>query len=178
MGRLWERLLGALGPKQITIEQKPILRGIDHLQETQSERRVINLKSSLSTPNGDINAKTIDHLLAAKDTLGRQKDDNPMGGLPREIVMVRAVARGEPHNELLDNGIRYLVGNAMWQYFGGGDNFLSKVTNAMERHTIPLDTLEDARKIAVNRIADYIDSTGLFISDGKLDWLALCQKYP
>ena len=82
MGFLYERLLEELGPRKVAQAEKrqPGYRGIDFVQVTASEFRVVNLKAGLSTGNGDINSSTVSHLAEAKRhwESHTQGDDNPL----------------------------------------------------------------------------------------------------
>ena len=137
MGYLYERLLEELGPRKVTQAEKrsPGYRGIDFLHTTPSELRVINLKAGLSTSNGDITDSTIRNLVGAKEHWGTLTgaDDNPLAQRERNVVMVRAVARGKRKQTITGKGILWLVGESMWEYFGAG----SGVSQEAQRGTWP-----------------------------------------
>ena len=99
MGYLHERVLEELVTDRVAADQRqlPGYRGVDFLNRTAADLQIINLKSGLSTSNGDISVATVRNLQTARDHWQANPDgvdDNPLARRERNVLMVRAVARG------------------------------------------------------------------------------------
>ena len=182
MGHLYELVLEALGPRKVTSAQKKIpgFRGIDFDQTTHGEFRVVNLKAGLSTSNGDITDATKRNLRQATDywTAHPIVDDNPLRQQSRQVVMIRAVARGPWHREVTPEGILWLVGDATWDYFGGGENLLLRLGEAMGRNPLNYQRYKDMKDQAALRVETYLVEAGLAAADGIIDWPKLLTEFP
>ena len=182
MGHLYERALGELGPQKVTRAEKrtPGYQGIDFVHRTLQQVTVINLKSGLSTANSDISGATIRHLLNARDHWEAipSADDNPLPQQRREVIMVRAVARGERRRTLTDEGILWLVGEAMWAYFGAGEGFLTRLSDALGRHPLDYERYEEEKLQVTERVQQYLVAGGVADSAGRLDWGRLVSMFP
>ena len=182
MGFLYERLLEELGPRKVTKAEKnqPGYKGIDFIQVTASEFRVVNLKAGLSTGNGDINSSTVNHLGDAKLHWEKhpQGDDNPLRQHARTVVMVKAVARGPRRRTTTPGGILWLVGESMWEYFGAGEGLLPRLGEALGRHPLDYDRYLQGKDRAVARTLKYILQAGLASRDGQIKWTELVSRFP
>ena len=182
-GYLFERIFEALGLRKISRDQKqlPGFKGLDFVRETPAETEVINLKSGLSTSNGDISMATSQHLKTAKehrDNLS-EDDDNPLQRPERKkVVMVRAIARGSARKVHTPDGILYLVGDAMWEHFGAGKQFLARLSEALGRNPINRNRYEKEKEKAAHRVATYLRNQGLVKADVTLDWASIVANYP
>ena len=175
MGYLYERLLQELATDRVAAGQRqlPGYHGVDFFNRTAAALQVINLKAGLSTSNGDITGATIRNLLAARDYWQANPegaDDNPLQQQQRVIVMVRAVARGPRKNQVTDDGILWLVGESMWEYFGAGPNFQGRVSAALGRHPLNYQNYEAAKARATVRVVNYLTRANLVHPDGTLNW--------
>ena len=182
MGYLYERLLEELGPRKVTQAEKrsPGYRGIDFLHTTPSELRVINLKAGLSTSNGDITESTIRNLVGAKEHWGTLTgaDDNPLAQRERNVVMVRAVARGNRKRTITGQGVLWLVGESMWEYFGAGAGFLKRLSEALGRNPVDYQRYEYEKGLAAERVIEYLLRGRLADTGGQIDWGLLAAKFP
>ena len=182
MGYLYERLLEETGPQKVTKEQKkrPGYRGIDFVHRTPGELRVINLKAGLSTSNGDITAATRDNLRRAKEHWEAQAlgDDNPLDQRESRVVMVKAVARGKRKETTTDEGILWLVGESMWEYFGAGKDLLKRLSDSLGRNPLDYQRYGDEKVRAAERVANYLAACGLAGHGGEIDWSALAVRFP
>ena len=182
MGYLYERLLEELGPKKLSDAEKakPGFRGIDFVQEAGTTVTVVNLKAGLSTGNGDINDSTVNHLVEAKRHLESTPtaDDNPLRQRKRKVVMVRAVARGSPRRKTTDKGILWLVGDSMWEHFGGGKGLLLRLSKALSRNPLSYDLYAKEKRQAANRLVNYLVKAGLATKGGVIDWPKLVAEFP
>ena len=180
MGHLYERVLEQLGPRKVSSQEKrrPGLRGIDFIEDTPSQHRLVNLKSSLSTPNGDINAQTITTLLTGKQHWESQHrpDDNPLGRARQMCVIIRAVARGPSKQETTADGILWLVGGAMWSYFGGGDDLLKRLGKALGRRPLDFQAYTSELEKAKLRVGNTLRQFSL--QGQRVDWDQLIVRYP
>ena len=182
MGYLYERLLQELGPQKVTQAQKNRTgyKGIDFVQGAPGEFRVINLKSGLSTSNGDITGATRRNLSRAKVHWEGQTgaDDNPLAQRKSKIVMVKAVARGRRRKTTTAEGILWLVGESMWEYFGAGEGLLNRLSDALGRNPLDYRRYEEEKARAAQRVVEYLNAGGLAGPDGKINWSTLIPKYP
>ena len=182
LGFLYERLFQVLGPTKVTTAQKalPGYKGLDFVQPTSKLLRLINLKSGLSTSNGDISLATKQHLQTARDYWESQPeaDDNPLGRHKREVEMVRAVARGSRRRTITPEGIVWLVGDATWRYFGAGDNFLQRLNEALGRNPLDYARYEEEKGKTTARVIAYLQQGGFIRQGGQPDWNALIARYP
>lgn len=182
MGYLYERLLGALGPTKVTTAQKrqPGYRGIDFVQPLTAEIRLINLKAGLSTFNGDITQATKRNLANAKRWWSKQGnvDDNPIGGPELAISTIRAVARGHFRQELTEDGILWLVGDGLWEYFGAGSGFLRRISDSLGRSPLNHDRYKAEQKRAARRVVRFLELEGFADEAHNLNWSALTAKFP
>ena len=185
MGFLYERVLQRLGPQKVTVRQKQQAgyKGIDFVQHTPGTTTLVNLKAGLSTSNGDITESTTRHLKAAKKYWESYDatDDNPLAqqvaGTPA-VVMVRAVARGNPKHDTTGEGILWLVGQSLWEYFGAGPDFLPRLSDALGRNPLIYGRYQQEKQLASGRVEDHIKLLGLADSKGVLDWGAMATKFP
>ena len=182
MGSLYERLLQALGPERVTREQRriPGYIGIDFINRTPDLIEVINLKTGLSTTNNDITQNSRRHLLAARDywKTNQGADDNPLPQELRQIVMVRAVARGGRRRSCTGDEILHLVGESMWRHFGSGEHFLARLGAALDRNPIDLERYEEQKGRATHRVYQYLMMGGFADGEGRLDWDHLADMFP
>ena len=182
MGYLYERLLEELGPRKITQTEKrqPGFRGIDFVQVTPTELRLVNLKSGLSTGNGDINTSTVNHLVEASRYWEEhpQADDNPLRQRNRKVVMVRAVARGSSGKTTTAEGIQWLVGESMWEYFGSGEGLLERLSEALGRNPLAYSHYQDEVSRGVARVVDFLVREGLATPTGQICWPKLVSRFP
>ena len=191
MGHLYELLLGSLGPVKLTKEDKtatPAYQGIDFIQRTPNAIRVINLKAGLATVNSDISNQMRRRLKIAKEfELHRPAhDDNPLQQNRPEVIMVRAVARGAPRNGMVpcnvqgyqDDQLLYLVGASLWEYFGGGQDFLHRVQQALGQNPLDFRRHEWQKARAAVRVRRRL-MDGDFVGPGRqIRWDALIERYP
>ena len=182
MGYLYERLLEELGPRKITQTEKrqPGFKGIDFVQETPTELTLVNLKSGLSTGNGDINSSTVTHLVEAKRYWEEhpQADDNPLRQRIRKVVIVRAVARGPRKETTTAERIQWLVGESMWEYFGSGDGLLERLSEALGRNPLAYSRYQDEVSRVVTRVVDFLVREGLVTYSGQISWPRLVSRFP
>jgi len=182
MGWLYELLIMALGPSKIGNKQKtqPGYRGIDFTQETVMETRLVNLKAGLSTSNGDITSATIRNLVESRDfhRALQTSDDNPLRRDRREVVMIKAVAKGSSKRSVTSDGILWLVGDEMWAYFDAGSNFLARVLDAMGRNPLDFERLKSQLADAASRVEKYLYAENLASRNGNIAWAALLAKFP
>ena len=180
MGYLYERVLEELGLQKVSKEEKkkPGYQGIDFIQLAGTELRVINLKSGLTTSNGDITAATKRNLKDAKDYWEQNPgvDDNPMRRAQRTVKMLKAVARGKPRSVTTD-GVVLLVGDKMWEYFGAGAGLLKRLNSAMGRNPMNHRRYQIRKTKAGKKVREYLDKHRLVRADGQLDWEAIADKY-
>ena len=180
MGHLYERVLETLGPRKLTNEEKntPGHRGIDFIHDTASEHRLVNLKAGLSTANGDISAATVTNLTAAKrhwEATGGS-DDNPLSQTQTNVVMIRAVARGRAKRDQTNEGILWLVGDAMWDYFGGGRDLLRRVSAALGRNPLDFTAYTGQIEGAASRVLRLLARYEL--PGEEVDWDRLIRHFP
>ena len=183
MGSLYERALEALVTDRVAAVQRkePGYRGIDFINRRPDAIELINLKTGLSTSNADISTASVLNLGRAhnywQESLA-QADDNPLGQrAEREIRMVRAVARGPQRFRKTDGGIIWMVGDAMWEHFGGGADFLRRLSDALGRNPLDFTKYEAAKRIAAERVGNYLIRTGLVNPDGTVDWHRVAEMY-
>jgi hypothetical protein len=182
MGHLYERALEELGPRKVSRDEKKRdgYKGIDFIQDTPDELRLINLKAGLSTSNGDITTSTVNNLAAASQYWSRQPvgDDNPLKRRERKVVKIRAVARGPRRTTRTAEGILWLVGDSMWEYFGAGSDLLVRLGIALQRNPFDHVRFQAAKTRAAQRVLSYLERGG-FLRDGKeIDWEKLCSTFP
>jgi hypothetical protein len=181
MGHLYERALEELGPRKVSLEEKrrPGYRGIDFIEERSLEIRLINLKAGLSTSNGDISASTVRNLADAERFWLAQpmQDDNPLRRRERTVTKIRAVARGPSRFTTTTEGIVWVVGDAMWEYFGAGKGFLHRLGAALERNPFDHVRFEKAKASAAGRLLDYLIRGG-YVKGGQVDWARLIDAFP
>ena len=155
-------------------------KGIDFVQATASELRVVNLKAGLSTGNGDINSSTVDHLVEAKQhwESHAQGDDNPLRQRARPVVMVRAVARGPRRRTTTRAGVLWLVGESLWEYFDAGGGLLARLGEALGRNPLDYGRHQEGKNRAVARTLEYLVQAGLAARDGPINWSELVARFP
>ena len=180
MGHLYERVLESLGPRKLSNKEKnrPGSRGIDFVQDSSTEHRLVNLKAGLSTANSDISTATINNLTTAKRyrESHREADDNPLNTQTVQCVMVRAVARGPAKREVTPQGILWLVGDAMWEYFGGGRNLLVRLGDALGRNPIDFTAYTGEIELASARMRRLL--SGYELPGQEVDWDRLIRHFP
>jgi len=180
MGHLYERVLESLGPRKLTNAEKgrPGFRGIDFIQDTPTEHRLVNLKAALSTSNSDITTATVSNLASARQRWNADfgRDDNPLRSTPTKALMIRAVARGPAKKELTDKGILWLVGDAMWDYFGGGRDLLRRVGAALGRNPLDFTAYTGQIEGAASRVRRLLARYEL--PGEEVDWDRLLARYP
>ena len=182
MGYLHERLLEELVTERVAADQRknPGYKGVDFFNRTVAELQIINLKSGLSTSNGDISAATATNLQAARNHWQANPDgadDNPLARQRRNVIMVRAVARGPRKHQVTDEGILWLVGESMWEYFGAGPGFLNRVSAALGRNPLDYQNYGAAKGRAEGRVTAYLNRAGLVRQNGTLDWDRITALY-
>ena len=182
MGSLYERVLEALGPERVTREQRrnPGYNGLDFIHRTPALIELINLKAGLSTTNNDITQNMQRTLQAARDywAANRGPDDNPLPQQQRQVVKVRAVARGAARRDRTADGILHLVGESMWQHFGAGDHFPARLGAAIERNPINLEHYEEQKRQAAARVYRYLIAGRFADGEDRLDWDHLADIFP
>lgn len=182
MGHLYERLLEAFGLKKVTNQEKklPGFKGIDFVHHTAGELRLVNLKSGLSTSNGDITAQTATNLVNARDSwINRNApDDNPLQQKAPAVIMVKAVARGASKRTTTREGILWLVGEAMWEYFGAGPNALAALSRAMGETPLNHDTFKQGLDRATAKTLNFLQKQALVDDAGLVRWNELSQRFP
>lgn len=99
-----------------------------------------------------------------------------MRSTPTTAVMIRAVARGPAKNELTDKGILWLVGDAMWDYFGGGRDLLRRVGAALGRNPIDFTIYTGQIEGAASRVRRLLARYEL--PGEEVDWDRLLARYP
>ena len=182
MGHLYERLLEALVTNKVASVQRKEsgYRGIDFFNLRPDAVEIINLKT-LSTSNADISAASSLNLRNARDYWTEyytRADDNPLEQRPERVIrMVRAVARGPRRARETQEGILWLVGDDMWEHFGGGPDFLRRLSDALGRNPLDLARYEEAKAGAARRVETYLTRTGLVESDGTVDWDRVAGTY-
>ena len=183
MGRLYERLLEARVTDRVAAVQRKEAgyRGIDFINRLPDAIELINLKTGISTSNADISAASAQNLETARNywqEVSAQADDNPLGErIQREIRMVRAVARGPGRHQKTPAGLIWMVGDPMWEYFGGGPDFLRRLSDALGRHPLDLARYEEAKAQAAKRVENYLIRAGLVNPDGTVDWGRVAETY-
>ena len=183
MGHLYERLLEALVTDRVAAVQRKGegYRGIDFINRRTDAIELVNLKTGLSTSNADITAASALNLRGARDHWQEElarADDNPLGQrAEREVRMVRAVARGPRRHRETPAGIIWMVGDPMWEYFGGGPDFLRRLSDALGRHPLNLARYEEAKESAAKRVENYLTRAGLVNPDGTVDWNRVAEIY-
>ena len=183
MGSLYERALEDLVTDRVAAVQRkePGYRGIDFINRRPDAVELINLKTGLSTSNADISTASVLNLQRAYDHWEKalaQDDDNPLGErAEREIRMVRAVARGPKRCRKTDQGIIWMVGDAMWEHFGGGADYLRRLSDALGRNPLDFTKYEEAKRIAAKRVGNYLTSAGLVKPHGAVDWDRIAKMY-
>ena len=95
----------------------------------------------------------------------------------KSIVQIWAVARGTPSKSQTDEIIR-LRGDAMWEYFGAGENFLTRVGESLARNPVTVGDFHLAVDSAALELIDFLKSRGLLRAGGSLDWNALLAAFP
>jgi len=183
MGHLYERLLEALGPRKVSnIEKKRTgNRGLDFVHQTASELRLINLKAGRTTANADISDATTRNLIAAKDhrlSQSGQRDDNPLQQQSREVVMIRAFAKGRPNRSVTKDGIVALTGDSLWSYFGAGERLLSRLQKAMGRNPIDYDRYNEALEDVQERLVRLMRREGFVTEGHSINWNLLVERFP
>lgn len=180
MGYLYERVLEALGPQKLSNQRKrqPGFRGIDFVQTTPSEVRLINLKASTSTSNADIAGATLRNLEAAREHWSAHPatDDNPLGKGKKDISVIRAVARGPAKSATLPQGGLWLVGAATWEYFGAGANLLARLSDALGRNPLDNSRFKAELQRAADRVLAYLSQGGFVGSAGVIYWHKLIER--
>ena len=181
MGYLYERLVEELGPRKVTRDERrtPAFHGLDFIQTTPDELRLINLKAGLSTSNADISQSTIANLTNAAEywRSHAQPDDNPLRQRVREVIMVRAVARGPRRNTLTDAGIRWLVGEALWTFLDAGPRFLERLGEALGRNPLDYVRHQAEKEAASTRALEYLRQGGFVSGSGAIDWDGLTAGF-
>ena len=182
MGHLFERLLEESGLTKVSKDDKKKdgYMGVDFIGRKPTELEVVTLKASPSTFNGDITRATVTNLRAAKEFWEAQPthDDNPLAQHHRRVTMVRAVARGAPKKTITPEGILWLVGDAMWEYFGAGPGLLQRLSEALGRNPLDHHRYEKEKEQAARRVVGYLRRLGFTTPDGDLDWAGLIKRFP
>ena len=182
MGYLFERLLEESGLTKVSKEDKKKdgYLGVDFIHPKPTGLEVVTLKASPSTFNGDITRATVVNLMAAKEFWeSRPKpDDNPLAQQQQRVTMVRAVARGAPKRTTTPEGILWIVGDAMWDYFGAGPDLLQRLGDALGRNPLDHNRYEKEKEQAVTRVVGYLRRRGFAKPDGGLDWAGLIKRFP
>lgn len=182
MGYLYERVLEQLGLRKITVQEKKQVgfKGIDFLQEMGNRLRVINLKAGLSTANSDITSSTLANLKEAHEFWlnRRPADDNPLQHPVRRIELIRAVARGPEKDVTTPDGVRWLVGESMWSFFGAGEMLAPRLGDALTRNPLDYDRFQAQKQAAVDRVFAYLVDQGLATIDNEIRWAELIEAFP
>ncbi len=182
MGYLHERVLEELGPRKVSNAERrtPAFRGIDFIQTLPGQVRLINLKSGLSTSNSDISQATITNLTGAANywRSHSQPDDNPLLQRVREVVMVRAVARGPRRRTTTPEGIVWLVGESMWEFFDAGDRLLERLGEALSRSPLDYAHYRKEKESASARVIAYLRRAGLVSASDEVDWRGVISRFP
>ena len=183
MGQLYELVLAQLGPVKVPKEQKktPGYEGLDFVQETPTQIRLIDLASGSSTKNGGARTKgRLDMAEAAghwEEAERKRTDDNPLAPKRKSIVRIWAVARGTPARTEPDEIVR-LRGDAMWDYFGSGDGCLARIGAALARNPITGSEFQTAVDGVVQELIGFLSGEGFVQTDGSLEWPSLLAAFP
>ena len=183
MGHLYELALGKLGPVKITNQQKKQdgYEGLDFVQITPTEIRLVDLASASNTKNGGARIKSRDDMARASEhwefVEQQSNDDNPMVHVNRKVVRIWAVARGTSARSQAD-GILRLRGDAMWEYFGAGPGCLARIGQALARNPVTGSAFHDAVSAADRKLQFYLSARGLADGEGNLKWPEILTQYP
>lgn len=153
--------------------------GLDFIQISHGERRLIDLASGSNTKNGGARKKSILDMTDNEEFWERQYNDNPLSAQPTKIVKVWAMARGKSKEKYNNNGILEVRGEAMWAYFGLGEGFTDKLTSELGKQHVGAEELNRPKDLCENTIRDYLWSNGF--SDavtGEIDYQSLVTRHP
>ena len=92
--------------------------------------------------------------------------------------MVRAVARGKRKRNTTAQGVLWLVGESMWEFFGAGEGFLKRLGDALGRNPLDYSRYEEEKERAAGRVAEYLVQGNLASSGGQINWGLLAAKFP
>ncbi len=182
MGDLYELILSLLGPVKVSKEQRQMngYKGVDFIQITPAEVRLVDLASGSSTKNGGARSKSRRDLSDAAAYWKHYEKNRQQGdstAVQREVLQVWAVARGSADKSQPDQILR-LRGDAMWEYFGAGSNCLARIGEALSRNPITGDEFQVAVDGAVLDLASYLRGKGFLCLDGTVAWSALLAVFP
>ncbi len=158
MGHLYDMLFARLAEK-VTNDQKKLdgYRGIDFIQKTLTEVRLVDLTSSSNTKNGGARTKSANDMKTNVQYWEKREnvptDDNPLPKKNRQVVAVWAVARGASSQKTVGNILR-LRGDSMWDYFGAGPNLLQRLGSALANSPIEEAVYHSSLAIAKQRLTD------------------------
>ncbi len=110
--------------------------------------------------------------------LHTQADDNPLRQRIRNVVMVRAVARGPRSSTTTKEGIHWLVGASMWEYFDSEAGLLGRLSEALGRNPLSYFRHQAEKAKVVQRVTDYLVNQGLVTPNGQVNWPALVASFP
>ena len=183
MGQLYELVLAELGPVKVPNEQKNSqgYRGLDFVQQTPTQIRLIDLAAASNTKNASARTKSRRDMSEAtaywKENERKRTDDNPLAQKGKSIVRIWAVARGTPAMTQPDDILR-LRGDAMWEYFGSGGNCLARIGAALARNPVTDSDFRMAVHGATLELIDFLRLRGFIRGDGSLEWGPLLAAFP
>ena len=183
MGHLYELVFAELGPVKVPNEKKKMSghRGLDFIHITPTEIRLIDLSAAANTKNASARTKSRQDMAEAAEHWEHSEktrtDDNPFAPPIKQTVRIWAMARGTSARSQPDEILR-LRGNAMWQYFGGGDDCLGSIAAALARNPITDEAFRMAVDGAVVDLMEFLRDRGLARSGGRLDWQPLLTGFP
>jgi hypothetical protein len=183
MGHLYELVMAELGPVKVSNAQKKQSGyvGLDFVQVTPTEIRLVDLAAAANTKNGGARTKSRQDLTADaafwQEQAENETNDNPMAQKGKSIVRIWAVGRGTPSHTSLDEILR-LRGDAMWEYFGAGPDCLARIGEALLRNPVNGAAFHGAVGAARTRLVDFLQLKGFADANGELDWPALLPAYP
>jgi hypothetical protein len=183
MGHLYELVMDELGPTKVVNEQKkqPGFVGLDFVQVTPTEVRLIDLAAAANTKNGGARTKSRQDMGVAaahwKAETEKGTNENPMAQKGKEIVAIWAVGRGT-RSWTSDGEILRLRGDEMWEYFGAGPDCLARVGAALLRNPVTGAAYHGAVGAARSQLVGFLQLQGFTNAEGELDWPALLAAYP
>jgi len=183
MGHLYELVMAELGPVKVSNAQKKQSGyvGLDFVQVTPTEIRLVDLAAAANTKNGGARTKSRQDLTADaafwQEQAENETNDNPMTQKGKSIVRIWAVGRGTPSYTSQDEILR-LRGDAMWEYFGAGPDCLARIGEALLRNPVNGAAFHGAVGAARTRLVYFLQLKGFADADGELDWPALLPAYP
>ena len=159
-GWLYEAILQEAGTQvgitKVEDKQSPGRQGLDFIQVTDGERRLIDLASTTNTKNGGARRKSINDMVENEQFWNDQYNDNPLGGRSNKIVKVWAMARGKSKNAINNHGILEVRGEAMWTYFGLGEGFVDKLSAELGKQQISAEELNGPKELSEEAIQKYL----------------------